>query len=132
MQSPGAAFARAIDFSATIAEIRDEEVLICVVAQTESQVMREGGEINLEVDRKWLVELGHGVERFAFPTRTGTEHRKNHVAIFSHTEFPNKAAEFSVRRIIEVMSVTRSIHASQVISEHIGLFGPHALHLSHI
>src|ERR1700677_1984685 len=105
MDGPGAGFAGCLDLVGEISEMMDESILFAPIAHPKSQMMRERGQIDFEIDGERLRARGHRLKRSARPEGTRAGHAQDRPAILpGGNRFPVRM-EARIGGVVEVVRV---------------------------
>src|SRR6266576_6161520 len=110
MQSPRALGARLIDRIDLIWESPNEAILLCQVAHPKSQMMGQGRQVKLHIDRERFFDGTHGAEHFSSPKTSAAKHRQNYVRFCAPANPGPIGHELVISDMIQKMGVVRAIN----------------------
>src|ERR1700724_1537038 len=111
MQSPCALRARLIDRTDLTCESPNEAILLCQVANPKSQMMRQGRQVKLHVNRERFFDGTHGAERFSSPKTSAPKHRQNYFRFCAPANPGPVGHELVISHMIKKMGVVCAVNA---------------------
>src|ERR1700736_3291172 len=105
MQSPCPLFPCSIDMTALIFQNADKAVLLAKIANAKSQMMRQGRQIKLHINRERFFNGAHGAERFASPKTSAAKHREHDFRLRTPSDPGPERHELFIRCVIEKMRI---------------------------
>src|SRR5438445_8247654 len=123
MQSPCALFPGLIDIAGLIFQDADKAVLFAKITNPKSEMMCQGRQVKLHVNRERFFDGTHGAERFSTPNTSAAAHRQDDFRFWAPANPGPIGHELVISYVIKKMWVVRAINAMDVKTEKIGAFG---------
>src|SRR5437667_4914225 len=123
MQSPCTLFPGLIDIAGLVFQDADKAVLLAEITNPKSEMMRQGRQVKLHVNRERFFDGTHGAERFSIPNTSAAKHRQNYFRFCAPADPGPIGHELVISHVIKKMGVVRAINAMRMKCEEIGAFG---------
>src|ERR1700730_17261072 len=111
MQSPSALFPGLTDVAGLIFQDADKAVLFAEITNPESEMMRQGRQVKLHINRERFFDRTHGAECFSTPKTSAPKHRQHDLHLCAPANPGPIGHEFVISDMIQKMGVVRAINA---------------------
>src|SRR5437667_10385659 len=123
MQSPCPRFPGVIDIAGLVFQDADKAILLAEITNSKSEMMRQGRQVKLHVNRERFFDGTHGAERFSTPNTSAAAHRQDDFRFCAPANPGPIGHELVISHVIKKMWVVRAINATHMKCEEVGAFG---------